>query len=79
MKKIIGKPVFASAMAREMKNDSSGKNNGTVERWNREFSKDIIYLHFIVKKNFTIYPSVRCPHTQSSTIPVRHSLPNRLR
>jgi hypothetical protein len=66
-------------MAREMKNDSPGKNNGSVERWNREFSKDIIHLHFIVKKNFSIYPSVRDPHTQSSTTPVRHALPKRFR
>jgi hypothetical protein len=48
-------------MAHEMKNGSPGKNTGTVERWNREFSKDIIHLHFIVKKNFSIYPGVRYP------------------
>jgi hypothetical protein len=76
---IIEKPVFAIAMARKMKNDSPGKNNGTAERWNREFSKDIIRLHCIVKKNFAIYPGVRYPHIQNSTTPVRNSLPKRLR
>jgi hypothetical protein len=49
------------------------EKNGMVERWNREFSKDIIYLPLIVKKNFAIYPSLQCPPTQISTTAARHS------
>jgi len=43
-----------------------------VERWNSGFSKDIIHLYLIVKKNFAIYPTLQYPKTQFSIIPAFH-------
>jgi hypothetical protein len=37
-----------------------------MERWNGGFSKDIIHLYLIVKKNFAIYPTLQYPKTQYS-------------